>query len=184
MKVVKKLRTFPGAAEYRYSWIGPPIDAHKKLIPEKTKWATYDKPETTYGKLSTRRIQIYCAYICVVRFWSLIFMWKQGSNKNMHGSIGFVSSNPQVQRSDLPRLTLKYYIIQQQLCTTDVEMYKANGNATTQSNLGTTRSRNSWTGYLVKSWTLPSMTSSFGRLPTKRLPTERKMVEMKIMELY
>ena len=56
----------------KYSWIGLPVDAHEKLIPEKSEGLhMYDKSKTTYGKLSARRTQIYCVYFCVICFWFL-----------------------------------------------------------------------------------------------------------------
>ena len=36
-----------------------------------TNWKGYDKPKTTYRKLSAERIQICWVYFCVVHFWPL-----------------------------------------------------------------------------------------------------------------
>ena len=50
-----------------YSWIGRPIQADKKVnLPMSEKG--YDNSETTVGKLSARRIQIFWVYFSVIIF--------------------------------------------------------------------------------------------------------------------
>ena len=48
----------------KYGWIGSPVHAHKKInLPTNQKGC--DKSETTYEKLSARRIQICGDYFCM-----------------------------------------------------------------------------------------------------------------------
>ena len=51
-----------------------------------------------YGKLSTRRIEIYCVYFCVIHFWPLIF--KTCENR--------ILTKIYTAESDLFSQTLKY----------------------------------------------------------------------------
>ena len=48
-----------------YSWIADQRHAHEKSICQRTVRVTYDTSETTVGKLSARRIQIYPDYFCL-----------------------------------------------------------------------------------------------------------------------
>ena len=60
----------------------------------------YDNSETTAGKLSTRRIQIFWVYFSVIFFRTLIKKkWKYGLNKNIPGRFGSALSNTRLLKS-------------------------------------------------------------------------------------
>ena len=52
----------PSVSRVLYSWIGPLVETHEKIIPEKNRKG-YDNLETTVGKLSAMRIQICLDYV-------------------------------------------------------------------------------------------------------------------------
>ena len=52
----------------QYSWIGPPVCRRTRKINLPVNQKGYGKPETTYEKLSARRIQICRVYFCVIHF--------------------------------------------------------------------------------------------------------------------
>ena len=92
-------RSSPSGHTYRLSltqlqldWT-PMISTRKINLPSNQK--CYDESETSFGKLSSRRIQIFHVYFCATNIWPFIFenRWKWGPNKNRHGRFEFASTS-------------------------------------------------------------------------------------------